>query len=150
MRRPLLSLAAAVIASASLLGLSVAPASASARVHISYSADLLGTMCGYTFTSGQIAEVFSTDGAVADPVTGEWLYIPAAHVTLIGVWATDTAGASYRVVGTETYSDLQGHLTSKIMFVGAGGVTDSINVVARSYSDGTLHFWFELGSCSFS
>lgn len=118
---------------------------------ISFPATWLGSMCGYTFTSGNISEVFNIDGAIADPDTGEWLYIPAAHVRLSNVWAEDNAGTSYRVLGVEIYSDLNGHLTAKLMFVGqGGGIADSINIIARTYPSGELHFGFDLGTCSFA
>ena len=60
------------------------------------------------------------------------MYIPAAHQALDQVIA-ERDGVSYMVVGRETYNDLKGHLTLKLMFVGkGGGIADSINVVFRT------------------
>jgi hypothetical protein len=148
----------ATLAAASSLMLSLGAAPALARsassgplVHMSLPATALGSMCGYTFTSGVVSDVFSTKGAIIDPTTGEWLYIPAAHVAFHDAWAVNGAGTSFHVVGGETYSDLKGHLASKIMFISpGGGIADSINIVARSYANGELHFAFDLGTCSFA
>jgi hypothetical protein len=88
-------------------------------------------VCGYTFASGDITEVYRLADVFIDPDTGEPV-IPASHVTLHDVVATRD-GASYHVVGNEIYNDFKGHLTIKLMFVGqGGGIADSLNVVFRA------------------
>lgn len=115
--------AAAVMALA--LGASPALAAGSPLTHISYPANWVGSICGYTFTSGAITEVFLT----ADALDGE---IDASHATFHAVVATRD-GASYRVVGAEIYDDLTGHQTWKMMFIATdGGIADSINIVFRA------------------
>jgi hypothetical protein len=110
----------------------------------------LGSLCGYTFTSGTFTVTFRTSDAIVDPATGDILYIPAAHLALDAVVA-ERDGATYTVVGRETYNDLKGHLTLKLMFVGkGGGIADSINVVFRTDQTGAPYVAHDLGSCSFS
>ena len=136
MRHRLVTLAAV---SMFVLAFGAAPALAagSPLTHASFPATDLnaeGGLCGYTFTSGE----FSVVGL--DPTT-------AAHVTAHNVVATRD-GASYRVVGSETYNDLKGHLTWKMMFIGrGGGIADSINVVLRYDRDGGLLVARESDSC---
>jgi hypothetical protein len=104
------------------LALGARPVAASPMIHYTGSAkDILdpGYMCGYSVASGEVTVVSR------DPST-------AAHVTLNNVVAARD-GASYKVVGVETYNDLKGHLTWKMMFVAqGGGIADSINVVFRA------------------
>ena len=120
MRQRLATLAAA---SALALALGAGPvvASGGPATHASYLATDLnaeGPVCGYIFTSGE----FSVVGR--DPST-------AAHVTAHNVVA-ERDGVSYKVVGSEIYNGLKGHLTWKMMFVAkGGGIADSINVVFR-------------------
>ena len=93
-----------------------------------------GGLCGYTFTSGTFSVV------ARDPST-------AAHMTAHNVVA-EKDGGSYKVVGSETYNDLKGHLTMKIMFIGkGGGIADSVNVVLRYGRDGELLVALENDSC---
>lgn len=121
MRRRLVTLAAV---SMFVLALGAAPALAagSPLTHTSFPATDLnaeGGLCGYTFTSGEFS-VVGRDSSTA------------AHMTLHNVVAAKD-GASYKVVGSETYDDLKGHLTMKVMFVGrGGGIADSVNVVFRA------------------
>lgn len=121
MRNRLVTLAAA---SALALALGAGPALAAGGplTHDSFPATDLsaeGTLCGYDFTSGEFSVV------ARDPTT-------AAHVTAHNVIA-ERDGVSYKVVGSETYNDLKGHLTWKMMFVAkGGGIADSINVVFRA------------------
>lgn len=121
MRRRLATLAAV---SLFVLAFGAAPALAagSPLAHLSFPATDLnaeGPLCGYTFTSGDVSVVGR------DVSTG-------AHVTLHNVFA-EQGGASFKVVGSETYNDLKGHLTMKIMFVRmGGGIADSLNVVFRA------------------
>ena len=90
------------------------------------------------------------DDAVVDPATGDIVYIPAAHQALDQVIA-ERDGVSYMVVGRETYNDLKGHLTLKLMFVGkGGGIADNINVVFRTDRNGAQLVAHDLGSCSLS
>ena len=119
MRRRLATLAAM---SMFALALTASPVAASPMIKVTLPAkDTLepAFMCGYSVTSGEVTVVSR------DPST-------AAHVTLNNVVATRD-GASYKVVGVETYNDLKGHLTIKVMFIGkGGGIADSINVVFRA------------------
>ena len=132
-------LATLAAASALVLALGATPAFAagSPLTHASYPATALsaeGPVCGYTFTTGE----FSVVGR--DPSSG-------AHVTAHHVIATRD-GASYKVVGSETYSDLKGHLTWKMMFIAQdGGIADSINVVLRYDRNGELLVALENDSC---
>jgi hypothetical protein len=124
MPRRLATLAAAAVF-ALALGASPALATGSPLTHLSFPATDMGSVCGYTFTSGEVTEVFLT----VDGLDGE---IEAAHATLHNVVA-ERDGASYKVVGVEIYNDLKGHLTMKLMFVGqGGGIADSLNVVFRA------------------
>jgi hypothetical protein len=146
MRRRLATLAA-VSMFALVLGAAPAMAAGSPLTSVTLPADQLGTICGYTPVSGSFTETFRTADAVTDPQTGEIVYIPAAHVTLHNVVATRD-GASFKVVGTETYNDLKGHLTLKIMFVAkGGGLADSVNVVLRYDHNGVLFVAHENDSC---
>lgn len=120
MRHRIATLAAAS-ALALALGALPALAAGSPLTRDSYPAtDLIAEgLCGYIFTSGE----FSVVGR--DPST-------AAHVTAHNVVA-ERDGVSYKVVGSEIYNDLKGHLTWKMMFVAkGGGIADSINVVFRA------------------
>ena len=149
MRRRLATLAAV---SMFALALSAAPVAAgSPLTRFSYPAVELNTeglLCGYTFTSGEVIVTFRTADAVIDPVTGEYLYIPAAHQALRNVVATKDGG-SYKVVGVEIFNDLKGHLTMKLRFVGkGGGIADSINVVFRGNSPEDYHVYHNLGTCT--
>jgi hypothetical protein len=136
MRRRLATLAA-VSMFVLALGASPALAAGGPPTHDTFPATDLnaeGGVCGYTFTSGE----FSVVGR--DPSTG-------AHVTAHDIFA-EKDGASYKVVGSETYDDLKGHLTMKIMFVGmGGGIADSVNVVLRYGRDGELLVAMENDSC---
>ena len=127
MRSRLATLAATAVVTL-LLGASPAMAAGSPLTHLSFPAtdmNAQGPVCGYTFTSGEVTEVFRT----ADALDG---YVEAAHATFHNVVA-ERDSASYKVVGTEIYNDLKGHLTMKIMFVGqGGGIADSLNVVFRA------------------
>jgi hypothetical protein len=70
----------------------------------------------------------------------------AAHLSAINVHAVDQDGQPYLVLGSETYVDLGGRLTTKLMFVGQGvGMTDSVNVVFRLSPDGG--FLLNFGTC---
>jgi len=118
--------------------------------HWTVPAAELGSLCGYTFTSGDVTDTFRTADAVVDPATGEILYIPAARVTLSHVLA-ERDGSVYKVVGGEIYSDLNGRLTAKLMFISPSrGIVDSINIVFRSYPTGEPRFLHDLGTCSFA
>lgn len=121
MRRRLATLAA-VSVFALALGAAPALAAGSPLTHASFPATDLnaeGGLCGYTFTSGEFS-VVGRDSSTA------------AHMTLHNVVA-EKDDASYRAVGSETYNDLKGHLTMKVMFVGkGGGIADSVNVVFRA------------------
>ncbi len=85
---------------------------------------------------------------------GDFIYVTrdpssAAHVTVNHAWANDEAGASYHVVGAETYNDPGGRFTSKLMFVRpGGGIADSVNVVYRMSPNGH-EFGFDQGTCAF-
>jgi hypothetical protein len=145
-------LATLAATSALLLALGASPASAagSPLTRWSMPAADLGSLCGYTFTSGAFTSTFRTADVVVDPGTGD-AYIPAAHLTFDHAVAVDGQGVSYRVLGSETYNDLKGHLTSKLLFVGQrGGAVANINVVLRTYKDGTVHLTHDRGTCSFS
>lgn len=134
MKRRLVTLAA-VSMFALAFGAAPVAAAGSPLTRVTYqAADLSseGPLCGYTFASGEVIVTFRTADAIVDPVTGEYLYIPAAHQTLRDVVATKD-GAPYKVVGVEIYNDLKGHLTWKMMFIAqGGGIADSINVVFRA------------------
>jgi hypothetical protein len=105
-----------------------------------------GPMCGYTFTGGTLTDTYRTADVGTYPDGSP--YIPAAHVTLHNVVATNAAGASFKVVGVEIYNDLKGHLTIKMMFIGkGGGIADSLNVVARYDHNGVLFVAHENDSC---
>ena len=136
MKRRLATLAAV---SMFVLAFGAAPALAggSPLAHASFPATDLnaeGGLCGYRFTSGEFSVV------ARDPST-------AAHVTLHRALA-EKDGGSYKVVGSETYNDLKGHLTMKIMFIGkGGGIADSVNVVLRYGRDGELLVALENDSC---
>lgn len=148
MRRRLAALAAVAMFA---LALSAAPASAagSPLTRFSMPATALGSLCGYTFTSGDITDTFRTADAIVDPGTGEYLYIPAAHLTLHHVFA-ERDSKFYKVFGVETYSDPNGRLTAKLMFVShGGGIVDGINIVLRSYPNGDIRVVHDLGTCSF-
>jgi hypothetical protein len=138
MRRRLATFAAVSVFA---LALSAAPALAagSPLTHASFPATDMnaeGGLCGYDFQSGE----FSVVGR--DPST-------AAHVTAHNVVA-ERDGASYRVVGSEIYNDLKGHLTWKMMFVAkGGGIADSINVVLRYDRNGDLLVAKENDSCHY-
>lgn len=143
-RRP----AALAAMSALALALSASPAMAagSPLMHMQGPATDVGTLCGYTFQSGYFTDVFRTADVTIGPDGSP--YIPAAHVTLHDVWATDAAGAWVHVVGGEKYVDGWG-LTSKIMFVSqGGGIVASINIVTRDSPHGG--FIHDIGSCSFA
>lgn len=146
MKRRLATLAAV---SMFALALSASPVAAgSPLTRVSLPAAELGSLCGYTFTSGNITDTFRTADAVVDPDTGEYLYIPAAHMTLHNVVAMKD-GASYKVVGVEIYNDLKGHLTAKFMFIGrSGGIVDNLNIVFRGYSPVDYHVYHNLGTCT--
>ena len=120
MKRRLATLAAM---SMFALALTASPVAASPMIKVTLPAKTTvepAYMCGYTVQSGDVTLIYR------DPST-------AAHMTLNNVVATNADGASFRVVGTETYNDLKGHLTIKIMFIGkGGGIADSINVVFRA------------------
>lgn len=145
--------AAFAAGSALALVLSGSPvlAAGSPLTHESYPAttqNAEGPICGYTFVSGSLTIVYRTADVVWDPVNQTW-QIEAAQATLHDVWATKD-GESFRVVGSETYTDLAGRLTLKIFFVAKGaGMADSINVVFRSWADGSWHFGFERDSCHY-
>lgn len=132
-------LATLAAASALVLAVGITPALAagSPLTHASFPATDLnaeGPVCGYTFTSGE----FSVVGR--DPSTG-------GIVTAHGVVA-ERDGATYKLVGSEIYSDLKGHLTWKMMFVAqGGGISDSINVVLRYDRNGELLVGLENDSC---
>jgi len=131
------------------LGASPVLAAGSPLTRFSMPADTLGSLCGYQFTSGVLNETFRTADAVIDPETGEYLYIPAAHMTLRDVVA-ERGGASFKVVGVEIYNDLKGHLTAKLTFISqGGGVVDNINIVLRVDSNGDIHVVHDFGTCSF-
>lgn len=148
MRRRLATFAA-VSMFALALGASPALAAGSPLTRWTMPATDLGSLCGYAFTSGEFIDTFRTADVVVDPVTGDQ-YIPAAHLTFNHAVAVDAAGASYRVVGSETYNDSKGHLTSKLMFLGtSGGVVANINIVLRTMPDGTVHVGHDRGTCSF-
>ncbi|MFA5889764.1 MAG: hypothetical protein WDA27_02230 [Actinomycetota bacterium] len=136
-------LAALAAMSALVLVLSASPSLASPVRHASYPATEIAGMdgpitCGptsYTFTSGRFSFVFR------DLSVG-------AHINLINVRARDGAGAAYRVVGAETYSDPT-RLVGKIRFISqGGGVADSIDIVGHLSPNGRFHF-FDFGTCSF-
>jgi len=129
MRRRLATLAA-VSMFALALGATPASAAGSPLTRLSYQAADLGSLCAYTFTSGELIVTFRTADLTTYPDGSP--YLPAAHQTLRGVVA-ERDGVSYKVVGVEIYNDLKGHLTMKLMFVGRGsGIADSINVVFRA------------------
>jgi hypothetical protein len=142
MRRSFGTLAAASALMLTLaLGASPALAAGSPLTHMTYPASLIGSICGYTPQSGTITEVFR-NANVVDGV------VEASHATLHDIWATNEAGAWFHMVGSETYNDLKGHLTLKVVFVAkGGGVADTINVVFRSNPDGSPHVSFERDSC---
>jgi hypothetical protein len=149
MRRRLATLAA-VSMFALALGATPVAAAGSPLTRMSVPAAALGSLCGYTFVSGVVTDTFRAADAIVDPATGEILYIPAAHMTLQSVFA-ERGGNLYKVVGGETYNDLTGHLTSKLMFVSrGGGIADSINIVFRSYPNGDVHVYHDRGTCNFS
>jgi hypothetical protein len=136
---------AIVAGSALALALAATPALASGGplARITYPATDLnadGGICGYTFTSGSVTEVYGT----ADAYPGQ---SRSAHITLDDVWATN-GEASFHVVGSETYTDLGGRLTEKVSFVRPGsGRADSVNVVFRTWPDGSWHVALEHDSC---
>lgn len=136
MRRRLATLAAV---SMFVLAWGAAPALAagSPLTHASIPAEALneeGPICGYVFTSG----AFSVVGRD---------FTTAAHLTAHSVVA-ERGGESYKVVGSEIYDDLKGHLTWKMMFIArGGGLADSINVVLRYDRDGELRVGLENDSC---
>jgi hypothetical protein len=136
---------AIVAVSALALALAAAPvlASGGPLARITYPATDLnadGGVCGYTFTSGSVTEVYGA----ADAYAGQ---SRAAHITLDHVWATK-GDASFRVVGSETYTDLGGRLTEKVSFVSRGsGRADSVNVVFRTWPDGSWHVALERDTC---
>lgn len=140
----------AILAAVSMfaLALSASPALAAGSPLTQWSepATALGSLCGYTFKSGDFTDTFRTADVTLDQYGNP--YIPAAHLTLHNVWATDAAGDRFHVVGGEKYVDGWG-LTSKIMFVSqGGGIVASINIVTRdSPNGGFLH---DIGTCSFS
>ena len=147
MRRRLATLAAVSLL-ALALGASPALAAGSPLTRWSLPAAELGSLCGYTFTSGTITDTFRTADAVLDPDTGEIVNIPAAHLTLQHVVA-ERGGKAYKVVGVEIYNDLKGHLTAKLMFIGqGGGIADNLNIVFRSYPNGDPHVYHNLGTCT--
>lgn len=137
MRRRL-AILTAVSMFALALGATPALAAGSPQTHATFPATLLndeGGLCGYTFTSGSFSMV-ARDSSTA------------AHMRIHAVAEQD--GASYKVVGTETYNDLKGHLTMKIMFVGkGGGLADSLNVVLRVGRDGEFLVARENDSCHY-
>lgn len=136
MRRRLATLAA-VSMFVLVAGATPALAAGSPLTHTSIPATDLnaeGPICGYVFTSGE----FSVVGR--DPGT-------AAHLTAHHVVA-ERGGAFYRLVGSEIYNDLKGHLTWKMMFIASGGgIADSINVVLRFDRSGELLVGLENDSC---
>jgi hypothetical protein len=137
MRRRLATLAAASVF-ALALGAAPVAAAGSPLTRVSYhAADLTDKdhlLCGYLFTSGDLIVTFRTADVGTYPDGSP--YLPAAHQTLRNVFATNSDGASFRVVGSETYNDLTGHLTWKMMFVAqGGGIADSINIVFRAGRD---------------
>lgn len=145
-------IAALAAMSALVLALGTSPALAAGGTVTRWSmpAAALGSLCGYTFTSGTLVDTFRTADVVVDPATGEQ-YIPAAHLTFNHAVAVDAAGASYRVLGSETYNDLKGHLTAQIRFVGqGGGIVANINIVLRMAGDGSVRIGHDVGTCSFS
>jgi hypothetical protein len=147
MRRRLATLAALSVF-ALALGAAPVAAAGSPLTRWSLPAAELGSLCGYTFTSGTITDTFRTADAVVDPDTGEIVYLPAAHLTLHHVVA-ERDGNAYVVIGVEIYDDLQGHLTSKLMFIGqGGGIADNLNIVFRSYPNGDPHVYHNLGTCT--
>lgn len=133
-------LAAFAAAFALVLALGVSPAAASGPItHMSWPATEEGTIaCGadtYAFTAGTFSFVFR-DSSVG------------AHITAVNVWAVDQDGASYRVVGTETYSDPT-MLVTELRFVSSGGgVADTASIVAHFSPNGTWHY-FDFGTCAF-
>ena len=122
-----------------VLALSAAPALASSVTVFSFPAAGETIVCGphtYTFTSGDFL-VVARDSSIA------------AHLTASHVWATDGT-ETFKVVGTETYTDVAGRLTSKVMFISAGGgIADSINIVVRYDRNGIPLVGFDLGTCEF-
>jgi hypothetical protein len=147
MKRRLATLAA-VSMFALVLGATPAMAAGSPLTRVTFPAAEMGSACGYEFTDGTIVDTFRTADAVVDPDTGELLYVPAAHMTLHHVRAVQN-DVSYRVIGTEIYSDLKGHLTAHLVFVGPdGGIADSLRVVIRAYANGDFRVFQNAGSCT--
>jgi hypothetical protein len=136
-----------VVGTVLALSLGAAPTlgAGSPLIQASYPATVLndgGPLCGYRFTGGTISVVFRA--ADFDPQTGA---IAAAHVLLHDAWAT-RAEQEFRALGSETYSDVAGRLTEKLFFVAPdGGLADSVNIVFRTWADGSWHFGFERDSC---
>ena len=135
---PLLATAATI--GIATTGLSATAAVAAPMSHMSFPATEQGPMScdthSYVFTGGDFLVV------TRDPSS-------AAHIIANHVTAADENGSPYKVVGTETYNDPMGHLTTQISFVGKGtGRTDSVNLVLRTFQDGTtVHVALDHGTC---
>ena len=143
MRRRVATFAAAsALVFGFVLGSAPALGAGSPLAHMTGPVTDLGTLCGYTFQpGGYYTDVFRPADVGSDGI------IHAAHVTLHGAWATNSAGDWFHVVGGEKYVDGWG-LTSKIMFVSqSGGIVASINFVIRDSPNGG--FLRDLGTCSF-
>jgi len=120
-------------------------ATAAPMNHYTFPASELGSIqCGthtYTFFSGN-ATIITKSTDLSD--------VPAATLTLSDARVHDEAARpnTYRVVGTETYSDAKGLLVAKFMILGLrGGQVDNLNIVAKNYESGGHGFSF--GTCGF-